>query len=122
MRPLTVPGRPARILALAGSIIMVAMFAYGFVNGYLYSQATAIASIAWGQVLLADLFVGLALFGAWMAWREGPGLAAVIWILALLLLGNVVACGYVLHALHQSRGDGIRFWAGRRADGETPRG
>lgn len=122
MRDPLLPGRALRILAALGCAVMIAMFVYGALNGYAWSQLTAIASIAWGQVLLADLYLGFALFAAWMIWRDGTGLVTAIWVVALLVLGNVVACIYVLRALYQGRTDGRFFWHGLRAARESPGG
>lgn len=107
-------GHWAPALALVGAIAMAGMLAYGFANGYFLAQGGAIASIAWGQVLLVDIYVGMLLFAGWIAWREGgrPAIAAA-WIVALLLIGNLVACAYVLLAWRQSRGRAAIFWNGR---------
>lgn len=109
-------GRTAPALALAGLAAMVAMLAYGFHQGYLLAEGSAIASVTWGQVLIADIYVGIALFSGWIAWREAgrPGRAAA-WIAALVVLGNIVACLYVLLAWYRSGGHAAAFWHGRRA-------
>ncbi|MEX1081124.1 MAG: DUF1475 family protein [Halofilum sp. (in: g-proteobacteria)] len=111
------PGRALRLLAGVCLLLLAAVLVYAVGYGYAWAQLGAIASIAWGQVLLVDLYVGFALFAAWMLWREGPGLAAAIWIVALLTLGNLVSCIYIFNALYQARRDGHRFWHGRRAPG-----
>ncbi len=108
-------GRGAAVLALAVIAAMVLICGYAATQGSLWNQFAAIASIAWGQALLADLYAGLALFGAWIAWREtGRPLQAAAWIAALLTLGNVVAGVYVLLAWRGSRGDARTFWLGER--------
>lgn len=109
------PGRPLRALAAIGTLAMVLMLVYGAVGGYAIAQMTAVASIAWGQVLLVDIYVGLALFAAWMLWRDGPRPATLAWIVALLVLGHLVACIYLFRALRQGETDGHRFWHGRRS-------
>lgn len=110
-----IPGRPLRILALVGCVVMVAMLVYAMSYGYFWHQLYAIASIRWGQVVFADLYLGFALFSAWIVWRQGVSAVAIAWIVALLLLGNLLACIYVLWALHDAKGDGHRFWHGPRA-------
>ncbi len=110
------PGRALRALVWLGLVLMGAVLIYALRYGYGWSQLTAIASIPWGQVVLVDLYLGFALFGAWIVWREGAGLAAALWIVALLVVGNLVSCLYVLRALHQGRPDGQRFWHGTRAE------
>lgn len=109
------PGRALRILAALGCVVMIAMLVYAMNYGYAWQQTRAIASIHWGQVVFVDLYLGFALFSAWIVWRQGVGAAAVAWIVALLLLGNLLACIYVLWALRKAGGDGHRFWHGHRA-------
>lgn len=109
------PGRPLRVLVWLGLVVMGAVLIYALRYGYVWSQLTAIGSIPWGQVVFVDLYLGFALFGAWIVWRETAGLAAALWIVALLALGNLVSCIYILHALAQGRHDGQRFWHGQRA-------
>lgn len=110
------PGRALRVIAWIGLLLLLAVLIHALRYGYGWSQLTAIGSIAWGQVLLVDVYVGIALFGAWIVWREGPGVAAALWVLALLALGNLVSCIYVLRALRQAHHAPERFWHGVRAD------
>jgi len=75
---------------------------------------------------LLNHLVGLALVGVWMYARERSlgsgdstqwlrGARYGSWIvLALLCLGHVVSCLYVLFALLESNGDRAKFWLGRK--------
>ncbi|KAG7394688.1 hypothetical protein PHYBOEH_004812 [Phytophthora boehmeriae] len=72
---------------------------------------------------LCNQFVGFALVGVWIYSREtslAPAGAATrsrygIWVLAALLaLGHVVSCLYLLFALFESNGDRSKFWLGRK--------
>ncbi|KAE9227437.1 hypothetical protein PF004_g11358 [Phytophthora fragariae] len=78
---------------------------------------------------LLNQLVGFALVGAWIYSRE-KSLAAGrttqwlrsarygIWTLgALLCLGHVVSCVYLLFALLESNGDRTKFWLGRKHSG-----
>jgi len=76
------------------------------------TQGGLVLDLAWGRALMVDLYVGLLLISGWIAWREPRCGRAVAWVIALLLLGNIVACIYVLLALRQSRGDPQTFWSG----------
>lgn len=108
-------GRGAPTLALAVITALLLVCGYAATQGSLGNQFVAIASIAWGQVLLVDLYAGFALFAGWIAWREAARpMAAAAWIIALLLLGNVVAGVYVLLVWWCSRGDARAFWLGAR--------
>ncbi|MEF8834050.1 MAG: hypothetical protein V5A42_04230 [Halofilum sp. (in: g-proteobacteria)] len=114
------PGRPLRILALLGCVVMIAMLVYAMSYGYAWQQVRAIGSIHWGQVVFVDLYLGFALFSAWIVWRQNVSAVAIAWIVALLLLGNLLACIYVLWALREAGSDGQRFWHGRRAQRPEP--
>ena len=60
-------------------------------------------ALTWGRVALVDLYVGLAVFGAWVAWRErSPGLVATWWV-ALIVLGNLAATVYLVRVSFTSR-------------------
>lgn len=108
-------GHGAPVLGLIVITAMVLACGYAATQGSLWNQFVAIASIAWGQVLLVDLYAGFALFAGWIAWRDGhwPAWTAG-WIIALLALGNVVAGVYVLLAWRASGGDARTFWLGER--------
>jgi len=109
-------GRGPAWLAGTGALVMLGMLVYGFSQGYFLAEGGAIASITWGQVLLVDIYVGLALFSGWIVWREARRpLAAAAWIAALLLVGNLVACLYVWHAWRRCGGDVDVFWRGEPA-------
>lgn len=112
MRESTAPGRGAAVAAGLGITVMVAAIVHGFSAGNLMAEGWAIASVPWGQAMLADLLTGFLLFGCWIAWREPTAGRAAAWIVALLLLGNLVACVYVLLALTRAGGDAGRFWNG----------
>ncbi|HHW75973.1 MAG TPA: DUF1475 family protein [Xanthomonadaceae bacterium] len=50
----------------------------------------------WGVVTLLDLGVGLLFIAVWLALVESSLWRAAVWIIALLLLGNVVTLVYLL--------------------------
>ncbi len=50
----------------------------------------------WGVVTLLDLGVGLLFVAAWMFALERNKLHWLLWVLGLLLLGNVVTCVYLI--------------------------
>lgn len=66
----------------------------------------------WGLLALVDIYVGLALFSAWVIWREPSPLAAAAWVVIFLVAGNLGTCVYVLRALRQARRAGGGFWMG----------
>lgn len=56
----------------------------------------------WGRVMLADLYIGFALFAAWIGWRERSWLRGGLWFAAICVLGNAVALVYLLWALYRN--------------------
>jgi hypothetical protein len=71
----------------------------------------------WGIVSLVDLYVGFALFSAWIVYREKSVFRSVIWVVLMMVLGFWTASLYTLLALRASGGDWQRFWMGRRLEG-----
>jgi len=80
------------------SLLLVAMvggLVYGFGWGGGWSEVGRLMGSPWFLTSLVDVYVGFALFACWIASREKP-VAAAAWIVPLMVLGNVVACVYVL--------------------------
>lgn len=103
----------ARIALVAGGLALVMVVALAQALGSnLFAQGGLVMDLAWGRTLLVDIYVGLLLFSLWIGWREPARGTAAAWILALLLLGNIVACVYVLAALRAAGGQPERFWNG----------
>lgn len=83
-------------LAMGGALV------YGFGFGEGWSEVRELVGYPWFVVSLIDVYVGFILFACWIAVRERV-LAAAIWILLLMTLGNIIACGYVFHAIRSSK-------------------
>jgi hypothetical protein len=113
---MTDPRMPGRTIALVATMAGAALSLYlapAVLEGDLAAQGDQLLGLAWGRVLLLDVYAGIALFAGWIAWRE-TRTAAAVWIAALVLLGNVVACVYLLRAWWSAAGDGDIFWHGHR--------
>ncbi|MFW5810154.1 MAG: DUF1475 family protein [Thermodesulfobacteriota bacterium] len=102
----------AELLSGIGIIVMAIAILYGFAAGDFARWRADFLENAWSQVLLVDIYVGFFLFSGWIWFRESSRGQAVLWILLLLLLGNLVSCIYVWRNLRASRGDWRRFWFG----------
>lgn len=74
---------------------MVAAIVHGFTSGDFTAEGGEILGLAWGRVTLIDLYVGLALFGAWVWVREDGWSKTLVWWLLLATLGNLAAALYV---------------------------
>lgn len=86
----------ARIVGWLATLAMAAAIIYGFANGEFGDQGSAIWALEWGKVTLIDLYVGLAIFGAWVALRESSWVRIALWWAALVVLGNFAAGVYVV--------------------------
>lgn len=95
-----------------GIIVMAIVILYGFAFGDFARWRTDFMGNAWSQVLVMDIYVGFFLFAGWIWFREASRVQAVLWIILLLLLGNLVSCIYVWRNLRASGGDRHRFWFG----------
>jgi len=56
------------------------------------------------------------LFSVWIAFRETNIIAAVIWIVLMMVLGFFTGSVYMLIALYTSKGNWGKFFLGGRAD------
>ncbi len=90
--------RTVRALALAAVVVMVAAIVLGSMSGDFASEGSSIWALPWGKVTLIDLYVGLALFGAWVAFREKTPTVVAYWWLGLIVLGNLAAAVYLVRA------------------------
>jgi hypothetical protein len=104
--------RIAAAAAWVGVVVMSGAIAYGFGWGDFWAEGRALLAMPWGAVSLVDVYVGFFLFAGWILFREGMGLRSCLWILLVLILGNLVSCIYVLRAVAGSAGDWHRFWLG----------
>lgn len=95
--------RLVRALAVAVTLVMVGAIAFGAAAGDFAADASSIWSLAWGKVTVVDLYLGLVIFGAWVYIREKRMGQVILWWLALLALGNLVAGIYLLKVSFTSR-------------------
>ncbi len=107
--------RIAKLIALAGLLAMTAILVYGFTVGNFSAEGARLLAMPWGIVSLVDLYVGFALFSAWIVFREKVWLPALIWVLLMMVLGFWAGALYTFIALQTSGGDWKRFWYGKHA-------
>lgn len=84
-----------RVLSVVGVVVMAVAIGFGFVSGDFSGEGSEIVALAWGKVTLVDLYVGLAFFGAWVAFRERSVLPVAGWWIGLVVLGNLAAAVYL---------------------------
>ncbi len=107
--------KAAKAIAILGMLSMGGILIYGFTVGDFSGEGSMLLRMPWGQVSLVDVYVGFMLFSGWVVYREKSVLRSIIWIVAIIILGNFTASLYALIALYRSQGDWKRFWLGNRA-------
>lgn len=93
------PLRLALIVMLVG---FCGIFAWDLATATDRSFASFWATL-WGRTVLLDLMVGIVLFALWVLWREKGSVAAWLWSLSFLVLGNVGTLAYLLWAMRGYR-------------------
>ena len=104
----------AILLSLTLVILMTLVIVWGFTTGDFLSEGSWIVNNPWGIVSLVDIYSSMALFAAWIIFREKSLLRSVPWILILIMLGSLGAAIYVLQSLIKSKGNWIKFFLGER--------
>jgi hypothetical protein len=96
---------------------MAITIVYGIAAGSFGDEGSTILDLAWGRVTLIDLYVGLALFGGWVLWRERSR-RAVPWLISFVFLGNLATALYAFVAAVRSDTP-AEFLTGRAASSDT---
>ena len=107
--------RLAMVVAGLGAAAMAAVLIYGFTVGDFAGEGSRLLSMPWGIVSLVDLYVGFILFSGWIVYREASLAKAIVWVIAMMVLGFFTASVYAFLALRASGGDWRRFWLGKHA-------
>jgi hypothetical protein len=108
--------RAVTAFAFIGFLIMFFSISTAFIVGDFSEEGSIILSLAWGKVSLIDVYIGFMIFSGWIVYRERSFGRSLIWVILMMIFGNMTACLYILLALRQSRGDWPRFWLGKRKE------
>ena len=103
----------AYLLAWLGLVAMTLVLLFAFTQGDFFTEGSQLLSMPWGIVSMVDLYVGFALFSAWIVYREKSMGIILIWVVLMMILGFFTASLYILLALRSSQGDWMRFWMGK---------
>lgn len=105
----------AKVIALIGALAQGGVLIYGFIKGDFGAAGEFFFNDPWGIVSLVDVYVGFMFFCAWVIFREKSLLAAILWTVTILILGNFPAGVYAFLALQKSDNNWKKFWMGRHA-------
>lgn len=93
-----------RALVLWFAAVLLVMLGVTIWASLQENVVTAFARLArdpWGLATLCDAYFAFLAVGGWIAWREGPWPVGILWLIAILLLGNFAIALYVLLALRR---------------------
>ena len=105
----------AKLIAFLGVLAMTVILIYGFTVGDFFGEGSQLMSMPWGIVSLVDLYTGFILFSAWIIYREKSVPVAVLWTIAMMVLGFFAGSLYALINLYASQGNWKKFWLGKHA-------
>lgn len=105
----------AKLVSLLGVLVMGAAIANGFINGDFAGEGSQLIKMSWGIVSLVDLYTGFILFSMWIIYREKSLPVAILWTVAMMVLGFFTGALYAFLALQASNGDWRKFWLGKHA-------
>ena len=87
-----------RTVSYLGALVMVVALINGFVSGDFGVEGEQILDLVWGRITLIDLYVGIALFTTFVAWREGSVIKTLPWLIGFMVLGNLATAAYIAWA------------------------
>ena len=88
-----------RIAFLFVLVTMLCATSWASCQCALWKTPQAVVSHPWFIATLFDCYFGFLTFYAWLAYKETGWLARVLWLIAILLLGNIAMSGYMLITL-----------------------
>ncbi len=105
----------AKIISILGILAMTSVLVYGFTVGDFAGEGSRLLAMPWGIVSLVDLYTGFTLFSMWIIYRERSLPVAILWTVAMMVLGFFAGALYTFLALQASGGDWRKFWLGKHA-------
>lgn len=85
------------------SIVLIAFMAYAFVYGDISQSGPILFGSPWGLMTIVDLYAGFILFAIFIVSQEQQLTRYAPWVIALMFLGNLVACLYLLMWLNRKK-------------------
>lgn len=106
----------AKLISILGVLAMTIVLVNGFTRGDFFGEGSQLLAMPWGIVSLVDLYTGFILFSGWIIYREKSLLVAILWTIAMMILGFFAGSLYTFMALQTSGNDWRRFWQGKHAE------
>lgn len=100
--------------------ILLAAIVLATAHGSVWEGLSRLLADPWGLVTLLDLGVGLLFVAVWMAVIESRTWVAAAWIVALMVLGNVVTLAFLLCRTRSARTFSDLFLPSRPSDTTRP--
>lgn len=91
-----------RLWFLLVLLVMVGLTFWASLHENVVAAFLRLAQDPWGLATLADAYFAFFAFWFWVAWKEGCWPARLVWLVAILLLGNLAMAAYVLIELRHS--------------------
>ena len=86
-------------LRVAFTLVLAAMLwvtTWASLKGALWETPRAVATHPWFIATLFDTYFAFLTFYCWLAYKETSAIARVLWLVAVLLLGNIAMATYML--------------------------
>ena len=104
--------RCALVFSLFGFTVMSAVIMWALTMGDFFSDGSKLVRMSWGIVSLVDLYTGFILVSFWIWFREKSWIVALLWTVAMMVLGNFTFSFYVTIHLAITKGDFALFFLG----------
>ena len=85
-----------RILFCVVIASMLAVTGWASLHTPLFAIPRAVLGHPWFIATLFDAYFGFLTFFCWVAYKERSWVARILWLVAILLLGNIAMASYVL--------------------------
>jgi hypothetical protein len=95
-------------LRIAFSFVIVCMLAvtgWASLQGAMWKMPRELVVHPWFIATLFDCYFGFLTFYAWLAYKETSLVARFLWLVAILLLGNIAMASYVLSVVFRLPAD-----------------
>src|SRR4051812_131469 len=85
-----------RVLFSLTLVSMLWVTSWASMQCALWNTPQAVVSHPWFIATLFDTYWGFITFYCWLAYKERSWIAKILWLVAVLLLGNIVMSVYIL--------------------------